>query len=336
MTPSSEGVATMLAVLGLAASAPAAAQFTCTGTICFSTPAACDDYRASERDEGDDTPACRTRAAMFCVTAVGHYDGDELAWCTSTAAACRARVRDLQAANRRTAVHLYEDIGECLRVEWDDDDDGFGEDADACPGDPGPAAGCPDADGDGTPDIADRCPGELGRPRDAGCPAPDGDGDGVEDRADPCPTVAGTIEGCPDADGDGFFEDPSIRGTTRDLCPGIVGTVDGCGDFDEDGRSDARDACPRDPASGTSSWRGCPDADADQVPDVCFDIATPAVADDLTLASIFVNLSSPSCGAGWFADLCLGEREDWAATGGRPSAAYDGCPTSRAGAPGRR
>jgi hypothetical protein len=58
----------------------------------------------------------------------------------------------------------------------DSDGDGFPDDEDNCPFEPGEFEGCPDSDGDGTDDFYDDCPGVPGVPEYFGCPAPPGDG----------------------------------------------------------------------------------------------------------------------------------------------------------------
>ncbi len=98
----------------------------------------------------------------------------------------------------------------------DTDKDGFADDRDACPTEPGVAPdGCPirDGDGDGFLDPDDKCPTEAGVAPD-GCPIRDTDGDGVKDDQDKCPTQPGIPpDGCPDPDPD------------KD---GIVGEADKC------------------------------------------------------------------------------------------------------------
>ncbi len=98
----------------------------------------------------------------------------------------------------------------------DSDRDGFTDDQDACPKEPGVAPdGCPirDADSDGFLDPDDKCPTEAGVAPD-GCPVRDSDGDSFLDDQDKCPTEPGIApDGCPDPDPD------------KD---GIVGAADKC------------------------------------------------------------------------------------------------------------
>jgi hypothetical protein len=82
----------------------------------------------------------------------------------------------------------------------DADADGFPDDADRCPTQPGVEPdGCPlppDTDRDGIRDPSDRCRTTPGMPPD-GCPPPDRDADGVPDASDRCPSVnASTADGC--------------------------------------------------------------------------------------------------------------------------------------------
>lgn len=85
----------------------------------------------------------------------------------------------------------------------DRDGDGFLDDEDKCPRDPGIAPdGCPrkDTDGDGFYDDEDKCPKEPGVEPD-GCPRPDRDGDQIADDVDKCPDIPETKNGYQDADG---------------------------------------------------------------------------------------------------------------------------------------
>lgn len=131
----------------------------------------------------------------------------------------------------------------------DDDGDGLGRFADACPMSPEDvdgfedADGCPEADNDqdGIPDADDRCPlaaEDLDGIDDGdGCPDEDDDNDGVADASDACPTEAEDVDGF--ADGDG------------------------CPDPDNDGDHflDDADRCPNQPESdnGLLDNDGCPD-----------------------------------------------------------------------------
>jgi outer membrane protein OmpA-like peptidoglycan-associated protein len=92
-------------------------------------------------------------------------------------------------------------------VPEDRDGDGFLDEVDACPDEPGVEPdGCPviDTDGDGILDPDDKCPEEPGTEEFEGCPAPDSDGDGLIDPDDKCPEEPETVnefqdeDGCPD------------------------------------------------------------------------------------------------------------------------------------------
>jgi OmpA-OmpF porin, OOP family len=85
----------------------------------------------------------------------------------------------------------------------DRDGDGFFDEDDACPDEPGVAPdGCPvgDRDGDGFPDDEDACPDEPGVEPD-GCPDLDADGDGIPIPQDLCPDEPETFNGFEDEDG---------------------------------------------------------------------------------------------------------------------------------------
>lgn len=92
-------------------------------------------------------------------------------------------------------------------VNDDQDGDGFPDEVDACPEEPGVEPdGCPlkDADGDGILDPDDKCPDVAGLEEYEGCPIPDEDGDGISDPDDKCPKEPETAnsylddDGCPD------------------------------------------------------------------------------------------------------------------------------------------
>lgn len=88
-------------------------------------------------------------------------------------------------------------------LETDSDGDGFIDDQDACPEQPGISPdGCPDPDpdGDGYEGDADACPDEAGGAPD-GCPTRDADGDGIVDAEDACPEEAESFNGYQDLDG---------------------------------------------------------------------------------------------------------------------------------------
>lgn len=174
----------------------------------------------------------------------------------------------------------------------DRDGDGFPDNGDSCPDQPGGpqgqynGPGCPapgDSDGDGYVDPEDNCPGQAGGPQGrfnaTGCPPPpDDDGDGYIGIDDACPDRAGGPEGpghpqgCPpppDTDGDGFRNHGGAGG---DQCPEQPGPAasehnsgrTGCpeADGDGDGLPDHRDECPDEiPASWDADLpidaRGC-------------------------------------------------------------------------------
>jgi outer membrane protein OmpA-like peptidoglycan-associated protein len=116
-----------------------------------------------------------------------------------------------------------------------------------------------DSDGDGFLDNSDACPFEPGIAPD-GCPERDRDGDGFMDSQDACPDVPGVApDGCPlkDRDGDGFLD-------IVDKCPDDPGVEpDGCPipDTDGDGILDPDDKCPQQPETrnGYMDEDGCPD-----------------------------------------------------------------------------
>jgi len=116
-----------------------------------------------------------------------------------------------------------------------------------------------DRDADGFLDDADRCPEEPGVAPD-GCPERDSDGDSFLDGADLCPTVPGVApDGCPPKDGDrdGFLD-------ADDACPAEPGVApDGCPIRDRDGDRilDPDDRCPdaAETRNGFEDTDGCPD-----------------------------------------------------------------------------
>lgn len=149
----------------------------------------------------------------------------------------------------------------------DADWDGFFDDEDACPTEPGEEPdGCPprDPDGDGIEGDADACPTEAG-PEPDGCPVADSDGDGIDDAKDACPQEPETFnafedaDGCPDAlpedlgafegtlDGVNFQIDSArLRSSSRKNLDGVVAvlakypkvTVEISGHTDSTGSSD--------------------------------------------------------------------------------------------------
>lgn len=131
----------------------------------------------------------------------------------------------------------------------DDDGDGLGRVADACPDVPEDfdgfedGDGCPetDNDADGVADEDDACPDvpeDLDGTADSdGCPDEDDDGDGVPDRSDACPAQPEDPDGFSDGDG----------------CPDP--------DNDSDQLADAEDRCPdrAEVDNGLLDADGCPD-----------------------------------------------------------------------------
>jgi outer membrane protein OmpA-like peptidoglycan-associated protein len=128
-----------------------------------------------------------------------------------------------------------------------------------------PAPVDPDRDKDGFPNDADKCPDEPGVEPD-GCPAKDSDDDGFLDSVDKCPEVPGVApDGCPpkDRDRDGFLDEV-------DKCPEEPGVEpDGCPIRDSDGDQilDPDDQCPDEPETrnGYQDTDGCPDEVPQQV-----------------------------------------------------------------------
>ena len=138
----------------------------------------------------------------------------------------------------------------------DRDHDGFDNDIDACPDEPGVASkdstrnGCPvlDKDHDGIPNEEDACVDEPGvrtdDPKTNGCPPPkDADQDGIPDTEDACPNEAGVKT-----------DDPKTNG-----CPAPK-------DTDKDGVLDTEDACPNEAGVKTDDPKtnGCPAAHIEQ------------------------------------------------------------------------
>jgi outer membrane protein OmpA-like peptidoglycan-associated protein len=122
-----------------------------------------------------------------------------------------------------------------------------------------PRVGDPDRDKDGFLNDVDQCPDEPGiAPH--GCPDRDSDNDGFLDSVDVCPAVPGVApDGCPpkDRDLDGFLD-------AVDACPDQPGVApDGCPlrDTDGDGILDKDDRCVNEPETrnGYEDTDGCPD-----------------------------------------------------------------------------
>ncbi len=164
----------------------------------------------------------------------------------------------------------------------DSDNDGVGDNADACPGEQEDHDGyldddgCPDNDndGDGIEDSADKCPNDPEDPDgfqdQDGCPDKDNDNDGILDGYDSCPDQPEDKDGdrdddgCPDndRDRDGVEDD-------KDKCPDQPEDTDGFGDedgcpevdFDGDGIPDDQDQCPdqMEDKNGVEDDDGCPE-----------------------------------------------------------------------------
>ncbi len=156
-----------------------------------------------------------------------------------------------------------------IKVNADDDKDGFTGSDDACPDEAGVAPdGCPakDEDKDGFAGADDKCPTEPetvnSHEDEDGCPdeLPDTDGDGLRGAADQCPNEPEDMDsfedtdGCPDNDND---KDGVVDAS--DGCPTEAGVVEnrGCPDTDKDGDTvvDRLDNCPDE--AGTPKNQGC-------------------------------------------------------------------------------
>jgi OOP family OmpA-OmpF porin len=128
------------------------------------------------------------------------------------------------------AFHCRHEKEAAVEAPMDSDSDGFTDDKDKCPTQPGIAPdGCPDkdTDGDTVMDSKDACPMEPGPANLGGCPIRDTDKDGVLDDADKCPTEPGPINGCPDLD-----TDHDGIPTPADKCPDKPETMNGYDDED--------------------------------------------------------------------------------------------------------
>jgi len=142
---------------------------------------------------------------------------------------------------------IYSDPFDDDSSEWEDsDDDGYGDNSDACPN-----------DWNGNVSVIDTGV-------DIGCS--DGDADGHADIRDSHPTDSSQWS---DTDNDGYGD--SSIGYQPDDCiqtPG-TSTLDrfGCLDTDRDGTSDLNDDCPNAAGFSNISKDACPDSDADGIPD---------------------------------------------------------------------
>ena len=169
----------------------------------------------------------------------------------------------------------------------DSDGDGIGDNADAFPNDANETL---DSDKDGLGDNADNCPLESGSKFTipTGCPDSDRDGyaqqfdlypnnpqewndtdlDGIGDNSDDCVAVFGNsseggIIGCLDSDLDGWADEVDIWPNDAQRWS----------DLDNDTFTDqlglvTSDDCPSQPGSSTITMSGCPDMDADGIPDI--------------------------------------------------------------------
>jgi hypothetical protein len=166
----------------------------------------------------------------------------------------------------------------------DTDNDGVGDNLDACPSEMEDLDGyldddgCPDTDndGDGVEDRLDKCPSDAedpdGHDDQDGCPDRDNDADGIQDGYDSCPDQPEDKDGdrdqdgCPDNDRDRDGIDDA-----KDKCPAEAEDTDGFGDedgcpevdFDGDAIPDDQDQCPDEveDKDGVEDDDGCPDAD---------------------------------------------------------------------------
>jgi len=154
-------------------------------------------------------------------------------------------------------------------TQWSDQDgDGFGDNAggnnpDACPTESGNSIhiptglGCSDRDNDGVGDLWDVFPEEASQTADS-------DGDGYGDnssadswKSDSCIDEEGTSyrgpQGCPDSDGDGFWDDieecPDVPGLSH------IGSI-GCPDSDGDGIPDLLDQYVGEHGGSASDYDG--------------------------------------------------------------------------------
>lgn len=180
------------------------------------------------------------------VDPVGHY-GAGVKYMINRYLAVRLDIRHLIAAQRAEQTdgtsHLQMLLGlsvtlnrskarpaERKQEDPDRDRDGFLNEVDKCPDDPGIAPdGCPDKDSDGDSfmDSVDQCPAVPGVAPD-GCPPKDRDRDGFLDADDKCPDEPGVApDGCPlrDKDGDGILD-------KDDKCVDVPETRNGYEDTD--------------------------------------------------------------------------------------------------------
>ena len=181
------------------------------------------------------------------VDAVGHYGGG-LKYFINRMLAVRLDVRHFigaQAAEPFAAAsHVQAVLGLSVTLNrarpkqpapiGDSDGDGFRDDRDRCPNEPGIApSGCPDRDSDGDTlkDSVDKCPDVPGVAPD-GCPPLDRDRDSFLDEVDKCPEQPGIApDGCPirDSDGDGILDPDDRCGEVPETRNGFEG-ADRCPD----------------------------------------------------------------------------------------------------------
>lgn len=132
-----------------------------------------------------------------------------------------------------------------------------------------------DTDNDGVKDYWDKCPNTPpgAEVNSTGCP--DTDGDGVYDSEDQCPKTSsagivdanGCLTGCETIPGDPYGDmntDSDGLDAPCDYCPQQNGLLqfNGCPDTDADGVPDNDDLCDATPGIKPT---GCPDADGDSV-----------------------------------------------------------------------
>ena len=292
----------------------------------------CQDEQEDADDDNDDvfdfSDTCPNGVLSWSSTPLTDYDGDGCRDADEDVDDDNDRICDAESVDQRWACtvstvnidlcptspsNFVSSLGNdadrdgCEDRDEDDDDDndGFTDDVDACPLQPGtssssPDRGCLDSDADGYSDASDAFPAEPTQWSDVD---EDGYGDSINGvLGDACPGSPGTSTvdrfGCTDTDGDGWsnandaFPTESTQhadedadgfgdfetGFQGDACPEVYGTstIDrfGCVDSDADGYSDVSDAFP-DEASQHSDEDG--DGFGDNIegvqPDACVDVA---------------------------------------------------------------
>jgi len=182
-----------------------------------------------------------TRPPIFCDTAAGNLDIDELSPCApeSPFNTCGVLIGAGQPA---------------CRVCDDGDGDGYCAELDNCPAAYNPAQ--TDSDGDGSGDLCDVCPEDS---------LNDGDGDGLCAQEDNCPLAHNPGQEDEDVDG---------AGDACDNCLGLPNPEQG--DLDRDGTGDACDACTDSDGDGY----GNPGYAANECPDDnCPELSNPDQTD---------------------------------------------------------